>query len=384
MLRSLERLLTAQRERWMRHKSVRDVELYRRRSSFQGVQRDPQSTLQREGEDLGSAVRWIGQERFSGFISASGELPAPPDELLAQTEEVAQSPASWGEIPADDLESDDSRNRDPLAVLQALETDLKASLPRDTRMTHRQVDLARICESWSIKKGVCHRTRTLGWARVAFETGSREWPPPITVAADPQTLEAGRSWSEFWVERNNMQAYDRADGDARWLLLPAEPAARLARALVSHWSENPGRAKRYSVGPGWVIRDDPSDPRGIIRPSLDDALFPTAVTPLADGRRVVGAIPAEGGQRRPGFRDRPGTMPWHLIVEAEAVTPPPATVVPTMPSLQILDDEHWVLLDDERHWSFSAGEWSRRCVGGVGRALTTHGEVTTPGLLFEL
>ncbi|MDH3628403.1 MAG: hypothetical protein OEV00_02585 [Acidobacteriota bacterium] len=367
------------RRRWLERSGIVDVELYRRHSVVMAVRRDGAGRWERrDGEDVGTAIRWVDDDGRIRFTAGTGDGPAPETAHPQSLIEERSSGAPWRSDPQVDGPVGPHRQAyNPIDPLRQLEEELRPHLPGSVRMGDRQVEIARIDEDWEVTGGRAGRSRDRFWSRVQFEAEGETDPPPITVSSqDP--------WSAVWVARQRCADFEGGASHPRYLLLPPEQAAALTRQLAGWWSRRAESGERNSVGPGWVVKDDPSDPRGTIQARFDDALFETRITRLADGRRLVAALPEVGGQRRGSFRDPPSVAPWHLVVEPQTVAPTSATCVATAATLQVLDGERWAFVNRQRHWSFSPEEWTRRCVGGVGGALTTHIDVTTPGLLIEL
>jgi hypothetical protein len=180
------------------------------------------------------------------------------------------------------------------------------------------------------------------------------------------------------------------------VLFNPECSAELGLGLVKAFHD-PLLDLGTPVSAAWSVTDDPTDPGALFGGKFDDAGFPTAAKTLWRGGRVVDRLRGAGHYRRPSYRDRPGPMPTHLVVDVPASKPPSRFLLVTRMTLHPLGPLRWGLevdgavLDDGQPASGIRGgfiatspmELARRCVASVGPTRESHLGVRTAALLFH-
>lgn len=384
------------RETWERARSSvgasTEVELYARASRRVRVTVGAGGRLRvGRGMDEGLAVRaFDARRRTLGFAAVSG-LDAAEGARAARRAEADAVPfdgerpwSEWAGVRSDGAESfPNLPSRDDLAAW------LTGALRRSgcNPVEDPWVEASSTIETSWTREGSWTRSRLRIWGiAVAPCVASPEAEPvPRVVAArgvaalpaDPWPLHGGRRRAGA-VDSESVVF----DGDALASLVPT-----LVRTLADNGS---GAATR--VGPGWVVKDDPTHPDASVGGPWDDAGYPARPVPLADGRTIVGTIAGPGSFRRGSFRDPPEPAPTLLIVEPSAVDPCPGDVRIFAARIHALDGR-WVLeVDgvDPTGAAFQARfirtdpfSLAARCVGGDGTAVVRAGIVLTPALRFE-
>jgi hypothetical protein len=267
--------------------------------------------------------------------------------------------------------------------------------PADSRL-----EVAVVCETW-VTEGVAlgSRSRRRAWAMARPAADADDVAPrPIVVAA--------RRWDDLPIEGWRTILDDRWIGGAKGdrvssagplpVLFNPECAAVLSRALVrAIEASDPDRRRR--VASVWKVVDDPTDPDALFGGSFDDAGFPTARKVLWHRGRSSGRLRGAGHFRRPSFRDLPGTLPSHLVVEVSSGGLPDRVLLVTRLSLHpfapdrwgleldgaVLDQGHPVVTVRRGFVSTSPGELAEQCVASVGPQRNSHLGVRTAALLFD-
>lgn len=166
-------------------------------------------------------------------------------------------------------------------------------------------------------------------------------------------------------------------------LAPPAAAAVVARLVATAHGSSPQLGR--DVGPGWVIADDPHDPRGLAGGEFDDAGFPTRRRPLARDGKIVAGIDGSGAFWRRSFRDPPRALPSTLVVDGGGATGGSEGRIDVCRVLPLSRGE-WVLELSglrPRHVRTTPDTLLLGCRGGVGAAESTADGVITPGLIFE-
>jgi hypothetical protein len=369
-----------------------EVELYARTSRRIRVSIDAGGRLRVDrGTDEGLAVRaFDARRRILGFAAASGLDPG--DGARAAQRAEADAVPFDGERPwsrragawTDGTESfPDLPSTDDLAAWLAGAVRRSSCVPTEDPWVEAS---STIETSWT-REGSWRRSRLRIWGIVVGPcvASPKAEPVPRVVAArslsalpsDPWPVHGGAGRSRSC--RSESVVFD---GDALAAVVPT-----LVRALADN-----GPAHRVRVGPGWVVRDDPTDPAALVGGPWDDAGFPTRPVSLADGRTIVGRIAGPGSFRRGSFRDLPEPAPTLLRVEPPAVVSSPGDVRIVAARIHPLEGR-WILEVDGTDPKGGAfhGLLIRtdprglvaRCVGGVGPAVLRAGTVLTPALRFE-
>ena len=374
-----------------------EVELYARASRRVRVSIDADGALHVDhGIDEGLAVRVHEPARKTlGFAAASG-LGAAEAARAARRAEADAVPFD-GERPWSDrggVRTDGAEAPPDLPPAEALADWLTGALRRSGAVPAEDpwVEASSTLEAAWTTEGGWVRSRLRVWgilvAPCVAVAGAEPVPrvvavrDPAGLPSDPWPLHgtAARAASRRAVAARSGSVV--FDGEALAPLVPA-----LVRALAD---TGPRGATR--VGPGWVLKDDPTDPEAPVGGMWDDAGFATAVVRLADGHEVVGRIAGPGSFRRGSFRDPPEPAPTLLRVEPPAVDPPPGGVRIVAVRIHPLDGRWLLEVDgvDPTGAAFHGGlvrtdplELAARCVGGIGPAALRAGAVLTPALRFE-
>ena len=168
-------------------------------------------------------------------------------------------------------------------------------------------------------------------------------------------------------------------------LSPPAAAAVVTRLVATAHGPSPQLGR--DVGRGWVIADDPYDPRGLAGGEFDDAGFPTRRRALAQDGKIVAGIDGPGAFWRRSFRDPPCALPSTLVVDGggaigEGDREGMIDVCRVLP----LSRREWVLELSglrRRHVRTTPETLLLGCRSGVGVPESTADGVITPGLIFE-
>ncbi len=384
------------REAWERARTAveasTEVELYARASKRIRVSIDTGGRLHVErGTDEGIAVRTFdARRRTLGFAAASGLDPrdvsraarraaadaVPLDRERPWSEWAGERHDGAGSTP-------DLPSRDDLATWLTGALRRSGCVPAEDPWVEAS---ATIETSWT-REGVWTRSRLRIWGIVVGPcvASPHAEPIPRVVAARSLASLPADPWPLHGETRKSGPIRSQSvvfDGDALAALVPA-----LVRTLADKGSVGVAR-----VGPGWVVRDDPTSGEASVGGLWDDAGFPARVVALADGRTTVGAIAGPGSFRRGSFRDPPEPTPTLLRVEPPTIDS--CTGEARVVAVRIhAFDTRWLLevdgVDPEGaafHGRFIRTEpfaLAARCVGGTGSAITRAGNVLSPALRFE-
>ena len=172
-----------------------------------------------------------------------------------------------------------------------------------------------------------------------------------------------------------------------------EAAASLVTALVRA-VQSAGDEQVPEIGPGWRVSDDPTEPRGLVGGSFDDAGFPASRRLLWDDARVVGRTDGVGHYRRASYRDPPSPMATTLVVEPKPGEIEDRAIHVEAVRVHPVDSAVWILEMSGRESGGGAGfrdamlevkplELLRRCRAAVGEPRWFPQGIVTPAVFFE-
>jgi len=264
-----------------------------------------------------------------------------------------------------------------------------------------RVEVAVVLETWVADGGmIASRARRRAWA-LARPAAEADLPlqRPLMIAS--------RRWEDLPLDGWRTVLEDRRIGRGAGKLAGAgasslpvlfnpECSAELGLGLVKAFHD-PALDSGTPVGEVWTLIDEPTHPEALFGGKFDDGGFPAAAKTLWRGGRVTGRLDGAGHLRRPSYRDRPGPLPSHLVVDVPAGQLPSRFLLVTRLTLHPLGRVRWGLevdgavLDDGQpalrvrggFIATSPIELAQRCVASVGPARPSYLGVRTSALLFD-
>lgn len=379
---SLLEKLRSHRQLLVRPANCERLELYHRASFAIRASREArgQAVVSRTGFEEGVAVRLaMSGGRCQAFAAASGGDPSSLRWAIDRAAEHGAGPqVDWhvGEGPLLDHDSDGELPREDDLIAW-----LNDSCEGLEDWSNGWVEAVTTVESWVGDGGVRgSRCRTRGWAV------ARGRLRPLILASRRWEELPRSGWADLLADR---QRYGSTTGGQQPVLFTAEAAAELVSSVVRGCLVR-NEILDATVGPGWVVADDPASPQALFGGSFDDATFPAERRLLADGRQVTDCIDGRGLLRRSSFRDPPQPLPSHLVVETPGVVSFEGGLVATGLTVHPLAAGEWVLefegssgLEAEGFIRTDPLELMERCTGTVGSSRLSHRGVLTPALLFD-
>ena len=264
-----------------------------------------------------------------------------------------------------------------------------------------RVEVAVVLETWVADGGmIASRARRRAWA-LARPAAEADLPlqRPLVIAS--------RRWEDLPLDGWRTVLEDRRIGRGAGKLAGAgasslpvlfnpECSAELGLALVKAFHD-PALDSGTPVGEVWTLTDEPTHPEALYGGKFDDGGFSTVAKTLWRGGRVTGRLDGAGHLRRPSYRDRPGPLPSHLVVDVPGGQLPSRFLLVTRLTLHPLGRVRWGLevdgavLDDGQpalrvrggFIATSPIELAQRCVASVGPARPSYLGVRTSALLFD-
>jgi hypothetical protein len=324
-----------------------------------------------------------------GPVAAEGELwPMGSSGVMVDRDEPYELPERA------DLDAWLAQARNEL--LQPRRRDRRLRAPAESR-----VEVAVVLETWVAEGGmVASRSRRRAWAMARLAAMADEpLQRPLVIASRRWEMLGTAGWREVLDDRRIGRGTGKSlrhGNTSVPVLLNPECSAELGLALVKALHD-PAVDPSASVAAGCKITDDPTDAQALFGGTFDDAGFPARPTVLWRNGRRVGRLEGAGHLRRPSYRDRPGPMPRHLVLDVPESPPPPRFLLATRLTLHPLGPARWGLeldgavLDGGQpacrvrgaFVSTSPAELAERCVASVGPRRRSYLGVSTSALLFD-